>query len=75
MTIAAFAGGYLDPAFCNAIFLNRGPLFALEADANTARKRRFVEKLAEGVDGKPIGRQVIAVCHDQRLYLASADFQ
>jgi len=55
--IQRLAGGHLDPAFADAIFLDVVALLAIDANADTALDQRGIVKRAARVDGEAIGKR------------------
>src|SRR5690606_38265691 len=53
--IQRLADGDPDPAFADAIFLDRGSLLAIEADTDAAGEKVGVVKGTPGIDRKPVG--------------------
>src|SRR5262245_33584638 len=72
VAVAVFcvAGGYANPAFADAIFLDIGLLLALEADADIARQNLGVVVGAARIDRQPVRqllvhRIVVLVVHNR----------
>jgi hypothetical protein len=56
IAVQRFACGHFDPAFADAVFLDVGAVFAVEADADVVLEHGAVVKRAARVNGQVIGQ-------------------